>query len=191
MDNLLGRMRQSLIINQCNNFCSYLLPPGLEPESFSAILGQMVCTSGWGFSLKRLCFNGLSYNDMVILKQDSALSGLWYNENGKSCIGQDLAITESAIMESSITDTDVPGGYHGNQCSFWGNDYMLGIYRLYLTYPGWWCWFREIGIYRFYLGCHASWCWFWENNIYLGFTGSTTWYSELWLLNEVVIHVLK
>ena len=59
-----------------------------------------------------MSYNGLSYNNLAIFKQDSAITGLSYNKkgksyNGKSYNGQESAITESAITEPAITDTAI------------------------------------------------------------------------------------
>ena len=71
------------------------------------MLSSKLSKWGWGFT-----YNGLSYNNLAIFKQDSAITGLSYNQkgqsyNGKSYNGQESAITESAITEPAITDTAI------------------------------------------------------------------------------------
>ena len=68
------------------------------------MLSSKLSKWGWGFT-----YNGLSYNNLAIFKQDSAITGLSYNQkgqsyNGKSYNGQEPAITESAITDTAITE---------------------------------------------------------------------------------------
>ena len=50
------------------------------------LFGELV--GGWGLTYNRWSYNGLSYNNLAILRQDSAITGLSYNKKGKSYNGK-------------------------------------------------------------------------------------------------------